>query len=106
MSVEKLVTWAKEEARSPYLRSPPLKSRPFKNDMKGREFFTDMYCTEDEGFEMYPPLNEDEVGKEDLLVWCSDLENECSNDVVKILEAMNEGNNDAIKSVEFTQGVQ
>nr|GEW76276.1 pyruvate kinase [Tanacetum cinerariifolium] len=90
MSVEELVAWAEEEARSPYLRSLPFKSRPFKNEMKGRDLFTDMYCAEDEDFEMYPPLNEDEVGKEDLLVWCFDLENEYINDVAKILEAMSE----------------
>nr|GEW97513.1 hypothetical protein [Tanacetum cinerariifolium] len=87
------------------LRSLPLKSRPFKNDIKGRNLFTNMYYAEDEGFEMYPPLNEDEVGKEDLLVWCFDLENEYINDAAKILEAMSEGNNDVIKSIEFTQGV-
>ncbi|GJZ09730.1 hypothetical protein Tco_0544013 [Tanacetum coccineum] len=82
MSVEELVAWGEEEARSPYLRSPPLKSRPFRNDMK------------------------DDVGKEDLLVWCSDLENDCMNDVAKILETMSEGKNNASKSVKFTQGVQ
>ncbi|GKF46803.1 hypothetical protein Tco_0136605, partial [Tanacetum coccineum] len=48
-----VITWAKEEANSPYLR-----------------------------LEMYPPLNEDEVGKDDLLVWCSNLE----NNVAKILK--------------------
>ncbi|GJT14878.1 hypothetical protein Tco_0873584 [Tanacetum coccineum] len=67
---------AEEEARSPYLRSPPLKSRPFRNDMKGRVLFTDMYCAKYEGFKMYPLLNEDE------------------------------GNNDASKCVDVTQGVQ
>ncbi|GKE28907.1 pentatricopeptide repeat-containing protein, partial [Tanacetum coccineum] len=56
--------------------SPPLKSRPFRNDMKGRVLFTDMYCAKYEGFKMYPLLNEDE------------------------------GNNDASKSVDVTQGVQ
>ncbi|GJS69692.1 hypothetical protein Tco_0702533 [Tanacetum coccineum] len=90
MSIEELVAWAEEEASSPYLRSSPLKSRPFRNDMKGRVLFTNMYCVEDEGFEMYPPLNEDEVGKDDLLVWCSNLE----NDAAKILEGMSEGMND------------
>ncbi|GKB16008.1 hypothetical protein Tco_0849931 [Tanacetum coccineum] len=101
MSIEELVAWAEEEASSPYSRSPPLKSRPFRNDIKGRVLFTNMYCVEDEGFEMYPPLNEDKVGKDDLLVWCSNLE----NDAAKILEGMSEGKNDASKSVEFNEGV-
>ncbi|GKF74084.1 hypothetical protein Tco_0220416, partial [Tanacetum coccineum] len=64
-----------------------------------------MYCAEDEGFEYYPPLNDDEVGKDDLVLMCSDLENDCINDTAKILEAMSEGKNDASKSVEFNQGV-
>ncbi|GJR27108.1 pentatricopeptide repeat-containing protein [Tanacetum coccineum] len=106
MSVKELVAWAEEEARSYYLRSPPLKSRPIRNDMKVRVLFTDMYCAEDEGFKITPPLNDDEVGKEDLLVWCSNLENDCVNDAAKILEGMSEGKNNASKSVEFTQGVQ
>ncbi|GJZ12483.1 hypothetical protein Tco_0547713 [Tanacetum coccineum] len=106
MSVEELVAWVEEKAKYPYLRSPPLKSRPFRNDMKGRVLFTDMYCAKDERFEMYPPLNEDEVGKEDLLVWCSDLENDCINDAAKILEGMSESKNDSSKSVEINKGVQ
>ncbi|GKB88835.1 hypothetical protein Tco_0961107 [Tanacetum coccineum] len=101
MSVEELVAWAEEEANSPYLRSPLLKSRPFRDDMKGRVLFTNMYYAKDEGFKMYPPLNEDKVGKDDLLVWCSDLE----NDAVKILEGMSEGKNDASKSVEVNKGI-
>ncbi|GKF73603.1 hypothetical protein Tco_0219935, partial [Tanacetum coccineum] len=84
------LAWGEEEARSPYLRSLPLKSRPFRNDMKGRVLFIDMYCVEDECFEMYYPLNEDDVGKEYFLVWCSDLENDCMNDAAKILETMSE----------------
>ncbi|GKD01586.1 hypothetical protein Tco_1171860, partial [Tanacetum coccineum] len=71
MSVEELVAWAEAEANSPYLRSLPLKSRPFRNDMKGKVLFTDMYSAKDEGFEMYPPLNDDEVGKDDLVLMCS-----------------------------------
>ncbi|GJZ25292.1 hypothetical protein Tco_0562751 [Tanacetum coccineum] len=113
---------AEEEARSLYLRSPPFKSRPFRNDIKGRVLFTHMYCAEDEGFEMTPPLNDDEVGKEDLLLYASDLEIDCVNDAVntqfssffkewkgmgkcKILEGMSAGKNDASKYVEYTQGV-
>ncbi|GJS96133.1 transposase, Ptta/En/Spm [Tanacetum coccineum] len=105
MSVEELVAWAEAEANSPYLRSLPLKSRPFRNDMKGKVLFTDMYSAKDEGFEMYPPLNDDEVGKDDLVLMCSNLENDCINDAAKILEDMSEGKNDASKSVEFNQGV-
>nr|GFA19657.1 pentatricopeptide repeat-containing protein [Tanacetum cinerariifolium] len=65
-------------------KSPPLKSRPFRNDMMGRVLFTDMYCVEYEGFEMTPPLKNVEVD----------------------LEGMSEGKNDASKYVEYTQGVQ
>nr|GFB53573.1 hypothetical protein [Tanacetum cinerariifolium] len=60
-----------------------------------------MYYAEDRGFEMYPPLNEDKVGKDDLLVWCANLE----NDLAKILKGINEGKNDASKSVKFNEGV-
>nr|GEW65080.1 hypothetical protein [Tanacetum cinerariifolium] len=34
MSVVGLIAWAEEEAKYSYLRSPPVKSRPFRNDMK------------------------------------------------------------------------
>nr|GFC99394.1 pyruvate kinase [Tanacetum cinerariifolium] len=34
MYVEELIAWTEEEAKSSYLRSPPLQSRPFRNDMK------------------------------------------------------------------------
>nr|GEX42198.1 zinc finger, CCHC-type [Tanacetum cinerariifolium] len=59
----------------------------------------------DKGFEMYPPLNEDEVGKDDLLLMCFDLENDCINDAAKILEGMSEGSNHVNKSVECNEGV-
>ncbi|GJS81988.1 hypothetical protein Tco_0748529 [Tanacetum coccineum] len=36
MSVGELVAWAEEEINSPYLRSPPLKCRPFRNDTNGK----------------------------------------------------------------------
>nr|GEY87124.1 pentatricopeptide repeat-containing protein [Tanacetum cinerariifolium] len=55
---------------------------------------------------MTPSLNNDEVGKEDLLLWSFDLENDCVNDAAKILEGMSEGKNDASKYVKYTQGVQ
>ncbi|GKF86273.1 hypothetical protein Tco_0254100, partial [Tanacetum coccineum] len=74
--------------------------------MKGRVLFTDMYYAKDEGFEMFPPLKEDEVGKEDLLVWYSDLENDCVNDAAKILEGMSESKNYASNSIEINEGVQ
>ncbi|GJU77892.1 hypothetical protein Tco_1274962 [Tanacetum coccineum] len=111
MYVEELVVWAKEEANSPYLRFPPLKCRPFRNDMKSKVLFIDMYCHEDEGFIYYPSLNDDEVGKDNLVLRSCDLENEGMNDVAKTLEGMNDvvdgriecikGMNDAAKSVEF-----
>ncbi|GKB23625.1 hypothetical protein Tco_0863026, partial [Tanacetum coccineum] len=36
MSVGELVAWAEEEANSPYLRSLPLKCRPFRNYTNGK----------------------------------------------------------------------
>ncbi|GKA54902.1 hypothetical protein Tco_0753851 [Tanacetum coccineum] len=105
MSVEELIAWAGEEAKSPYLRSPPLKSRPFRNDMKGKVLFTDMYYVEDEGFEMTTPLNDDEVGMEDLLLNVSDLENDNLNDAAKILDGMSARKNDASKCVEYTESI-
>ncbi|GJZ99060.1 hypothetical protein Tco_0671611 [Tanacetum coccineum] len=115
MYVEELVVWAKEEANSPYLRFPPLKCRPFRNDMKSKVLFIDMYYHEDEGFVYYPSLNDDEVGKDNLVLRSCDLENEGMNDVAKTLDGMNdvlegriecvEGMNDAAKSVEFIDAV-
>ncbi|GJZ00538.1 hypothetical protein Tco_0517967 [Tanacetum coccineum] len=105
MSIEELVAWAEEEAKSPYLRSPPLKSRPFRNDTKGKVLFTNTYCAEDEGFEMNPHLNDDEVGMKDLILYASNLENDCVNDAAKILKCMSAGKNDASNYVEYTQGV-
>ncbi|GKC30703.1 hypothetical protein Tco_1037997, partial [Tanacetum coccineum] len=103
MSVEELIALAEEEAKSPYLRSPPLKSRPFRNDMKGKVLFTDMYCVEDEGFEITPPLNDNEVGKEDLLHNVFDLENDIVNDATKILDCISASKNDASKYVKYTE---
>ncbi|GKB69865.1 hypothetical protein Tco_0931277, partial [Tanacetum coccineum] len=86
MFVDELVAWAKEEANSPYLRYPPLKSRSFRNDMKGKVLFIGMYCPEDEGFEYYPLLNDDEVGKDNLVLRSCDLENEGMNDDANCIE--------------------
>nr|GEX99823.1 pyruvate kinase [Tanacetum cinerariifolium] len=68
MSVEELIAWAEEEAKSSYLRSPPLKSRLFRNDMK------------------------------DLLLNVSDLENDIPNDAANILYGMSASKNDAMLS--------
>nr|GFA53366.1 pentatricopeptide repeat-containing protein [Tanacetum cinerariifolium] len=87
------------------LRSPPLQSRPFRNDMKGKVLFTDMYYAEDEGFEMTPPLSDDEVGMEDLLLNVFDLENDIVNDAAKILDGMSASKNDARKYVEYTKSL-
>ncbi|GKD32941.1 hypothetical protein Tco_1248450 [Tanacetum coccineum] len=64
MSIDKLVAWAEDEANSPYLRSHPLKSRPFRKDFKGKVLFTKRSCN---------------------------LENKAINDAAKILESMNDG---------------
>nr|GEY68974.1 pentatricopeptide repeat-containing protein [Tanacetum cinerariifolium] len=47
-----------------------------------------MYCAEDDRFEMTPPLNDDEVGTEDLILNVSDLENDILNDAAKILDGI------------------
>ncbi|GJX15326.1 hypothetical protein Tco_0216158 [Tanacetum coccineum] len=60
MSYEELIAWAEEEANSLYLRSPPLKSRPLRKDLKGKVLFTDTYNQYEEGFEHYPFEKEDE----------------------------------------------
>ncbi|GJX12565.1 hypothetical protein Tco_0204323, partial [Tanacetum coccineum] len=57
---------AEDEANSPYLRSYPLKSRPFRKDFKGKVLFTKRYNHEDKGFDYYPPLNGDEMGLNDV----------------------------------------
>ncbi|GJS98918.1 hypothetical protein Tco_0820088 [Tanacetum coccineum] len=89
MSVKELVAWVEDEANSPYLWSPPLKSRPFRNDMKGKVLFTNMYCAEDEGFEHYPPLNDDEVGKNDV-----SKSSEFNQGVHGLVDCMSKGMND------------
>ncbi|GKE76667.1 hypothetical protein Tco_1542787, partial [Tanacetum coccineum] len=105
VTIKELIAWTGEEAKSPYLRSPPLKSRPFRNDMKGKVLFTDMYCAEDEEFEMTPPLNDDEAGTEDLLINISNLENDNQNDAAKILDGMSASKNDASKYVEYIESI-
>ncbi|GJR34065.1 hypothetical protein Tco_1209749, partial [Tanacetum coccineum] len=58
------------------LRSPPVKSRPLRNDFKGKVMFTSMYNHDDEGFGYYPHLNDDEVGHDNIVTRSYDLENE------------------------------
>ena len=64
MSYQELIAWAEEEARSPYLRSPPLKDRPHINDFEGKVTFTRVWNYQDDFSYDYPPLSEDEVYKE------------------------------------------
>ncbi|GJT52297.1 hypothetical protein Tco_0978454 [Tanacetum coccineum] len=59
--------------------------------MEGKVLFTDMYCSDDEHPKHLPPLNDDEVGKDDLVPNSSDLGNEGMNDAAKILKGMNDG---------------
>nr|GEY68973.1 potassium channel, voltage-dependent, EAG/ELK/ERG, ankyrin repeat-containing domain protein [Tanacetum cinerariifolium] len=73
--------------------------------MKGKVLFIDMYCAEDDRFEMTPPLNDDEVGTEDLLLNVSDLENDILNDAAKILDGMSASKNDASKYAEYTKSI-
>ncbi|GJW09632.1 E3 ubiquitin protein ligase [Tanacetum coccineum] len=56
-----------DEAKSPYLRSPPLKSRPLRNDYKGKILLTSMFNHDDEGFDYYPSLYDDELGQDNLV---------------------------------------
>ncbi|GJS94255.1 pentatricopeptide repeat-containing protein [Tanacetum coccineum] len=79
MSVDELVAWAENEANSPYLRSHPLKSKPFRKDFKGQDNLFPRSC---------------------------DLENKAINDAAKILAGMNDGVEGIIQSVEgMTNGV-
>ena len=64
MSYEELVAWAEEEARSPCLRSPPLKDRPLRKDFEGKVSFTRVWIIDDDWLNDYPHLTEDEVYKE------------------------------------------
>ncbi|PWA78962.1 hypothetical protein CTI12_AA211880 [Artemisia annua] len=63
MTVDELVSWAEEEAQSPYLRSPPLKERPLINDYEGKVWFQRMWHNDDDGGYDYPFLTDDEVYK-------------------------------------------
>ncbi|GKA62370.1 pentatricopeptide repeat-containing protein [Tanacetum coccineum] len=54
--------------------------------MKGKVLFIGMYCHEDEGFEYYPLLKDDEVGKDNLVLRSCDLENEGMNDDANCIE--------------------
>ncbi|PWA67391.1 hypothetical protein CTI12_AA319490 [Artemisia annua] len=65
MTVEELISWAEEESHSPYLRSPPLKERPLRNDFDGKVWFHRMWHSDDDGGYDYPFLTEDEVGGND-----------------------------------------
>ncbi|GJV31057.1 hypothetical protein Tco_1391457 [Tanacetum coccineum] len=67
MYVEELIAWVEDEAKSPYLRSPPLKSRPLRNDYKGKILLTSMFNHDDEGFDYYPSLYDDELGQDNLV---------------------------------------
>ncbi|PWA55277.1 pyruvate kinase [Artemisia annua] len=76
MPVEELVAWAEEEAKSPYLRSPPKKSTPVRNGFKGKALFAGTYDEYDTGCDIPVILDDNEVGQEDLLGKSNDLENE------------------------------
>ncbi|PWA47782.1 hypothetical protein CTI12_AA494400 [Artemisia annua] len=67
MSVEELIQWAQEEAKSPYLRSPPKKSTPVRNGFKGKALFGATYDEYDRGCDIPIILDEDDVGKQDLV---------------------------------------
>ncbi|GJV40859.1 hypothetical protein Tco_1419299 [Tanacetum coccineum] len=59
-----------------------------------------MYNHEDEGFDYYPPLNDDEVCHDNLVPRSCHLENKGMNDAAKVAEGMNdvvEGMNDAAR---------
>nr|GEV67546.1 DNA-directed DNA polymerase [Tanacetum cinerariifolium] len=60
MSYEKLIALAEEEAKFSYLRSPPLKPRPLRNDLKRKVLFTTSLSEYEEGFEHYPYEQHDE----------------------------------------------
>ncbi|PWA53926.1 hypothetical protein CTI12_AA437610 [Artemisia annua] len=63
MTVDELISWAEDESQSPYLRSPPLKQRPLRNDFEGKVWFQRMWQNDDEGCYDVPMLNDDEVYK-------------------------------------------
>ncbi|PWA28200.1 hypothetical protein CTI12_AA627410 [Artemisia annua] len=63
MKVDELISWAEDESQSPYLRSPPLKQRPLRNDFEGKVWFQRMWQNDDEGCYDVPMLNDDEVYK-------------------------------------------
>ena len=75
MYVEELIAWAEEKAKSPYVRSPPIKSRPLRNVGKDRVLFSSTYNEYDTGFECGPMLDGNEVGQEDLVAKSNYLEN-------------------------------
>ncbi|PWA76932.1 hypothetical protein CTI12_AA229680 [Artemisia annua] len=63
MTVDELISWAEEEGQSPYLRSPPLKQRPLRNDYEGKVWLQRMWHNDDDGGYDYPFLTDDEVYK-------------------------------------------
>ncbi|GKB55333.1 hypothetical protein Tco_0906086 [Tanacetum coccineum] len=91
MSVKELVAWAEQEANSLYLKSSPLKTKPFRNNIEGKVLFKDMYCPNDEHLEHLSPLNDDEVGKDDLVSKFSHLGNKGVNDAANIVDCMHDG---------------
>ena len=75
MSVEELIAWAEEEAKSPFLRSPTKLSRPARNGFKGKALFTATYDEYHTGCDVPVYLDDNEVGQEDLIAKSNDLEN-------------------------------
>ena len=75
MSVEELIAWAEEEAKSPYLRSPPKKCTPVRNGYRGKALFKETYDDYDTGCVLPLYEDENEVGQEDLVGKSNDLDN-------------------------------
>ncbi|PWA49771.1 hypothetical protein CTI12_AA478540 [Artemisia annua] len=85
-SVEELIAWAEEEAKSPYLRSPPKRCTPVRNGFKGKALFAGTYDEYDTGCAILLILDEDEVGKEDLVAKANVTDNVVVDQVDNVVE--------------------
>ncbi|PWA79596.1 hypothetical protein CTI12_AA205210 [Artemisia annua] len=77
---------AEEEAKSPYLRSPPKRSTPVRNGFKGKALFAGTYDEYDTGCAIPLILDEDEVGKEDLVAKANVMDNVVVDQVENVVE--------------------
>nr|GEZ01853.1 pyruvate kinase [Tanacetum cinerariifolium] len=93
MSVEELVAWAEDEANSPYLRSPPLKSRPFRNDMRVLMCFDLENEDMNNAAKILEGMSDAVEGRIECVEGVNDVANEVVHGTIECVEGLNDGAN-------------